>query len=135
MLDTRFQRTPDTAPDTADKTMLGATQKQWLKNSLATSTAAWKIIVSTVSANKHSRPGNIDHWGSFVTEANELKDFLAADPNLADSTVMVTGDLHSGGGIGKSQTQRSCLIFQCTFVLKMVYCIYRWRLQRPIRNP
>lgn len=99
MLDTRFNRTPDTDPDTSSKSMLGSVQKQWLKNGLLASSSVWKIIISTVSANKHARPNNIDHWGSFGTEVAELKEFFEDNPALSNSTVFVTGDLHSGGGL------------------------------------
>lgn len=33
-----------------------------------------------------------------------MKEFIAANPNLALSTVMVSGDLHTGGGLGKYWT-------------------------------
>lgn len=99
MLDTRYNRTPDATPDSPSKSMLGAVQKQWLMDALTASTSAWKILVSTVSTNKHARPNNIDHWGSFANEAKELKDFIEGNPNLATSTIVVSGDLHTGGGL------------------------------------
>ena len=101
MLDLRYQRSPDSVADGAGKSMMGTTQKQWLKDSLEASTAVWKIIMSSVSANIHARQCNFDHWIGFKTEAEEMKNFIAGFPHLVDSTIMVSGDLHSGGGIGK----------------------------------
>ncbi|MBM3597230.1 MAG: hypothetical protein FJX35_03375 [Alphaproteobacteria bacterium] len=50
MLDTRSYRDPKYWHDTAErpKTMLGAAQKQWLKDTLAASPATWKLVVSSV---------------------------------------------------------------------------------------
>jgi len=105
MLDTRYQRTPDTATDDANKSVLGSTQKQWLKDGLKNSAATWKIVVSTINANVDARPSNIDHWGSFTTEANEMKEFLI-DNDLDDSTVMISGDLHTGGAVDSGCNNR-----------------------------
>jgi len=97
-LDLRFNRDPSSDADSATKSMLGVDQKQWLKDSLVASPAKWKIIISTVSANKHARPNNPDHWISYTDEAEELRTFLE-DNNLNNSTVLVTGDLHTGGAL------------------------------------
>jgi alkaline phosphatase D len=50
ILDTRSYRDPKYRHDTPErpKTMLGTTQKQWLKDTLAASPATWKLIVSSV---------------------------------------------------------------------------------------
>jgi len=100
MLDLRFNRDPNDLDemDYPSKTMLGATQKNWLKDSLSASTATWKVIVTTVTANKHARPNNPDHWISFTNEAAEIKDFIEEN-GLSTSTVLVSGDLHTGGGL------------------------------------
>jgi alkaline phosphatase D len=104
MLDTRSQRDPDTDPDDANKSMLdgenlGANgQKEWLKQGLKDSTATWKIVVSTVTANRDARPNNIDHWvTSFSTEAAEMASWISSQ-NIAN-VVMLSADLHTGGGI------------------------------------
>ena len=79
--------------------MLGYTQRDWLQNGLLSSSATWKIIVSTVTANMQARPANIDHWMSgFRDEAAIMKEFIASN-GLQATTVMITADLHTGGGL------------------------------------
>jgi alkaline phosphatase D len=48
ILDTRQYRSPNHVPDGPDKTMLGAVQRRWLVDGVATSSAVWKIVVSSV---------------------------------------------------------------------------------------
>ncbi len=48
LLDTRQYRSRNADPDGPAKTMLGAAQLQWLLEGLATSTATWKVIVTSV---------------------------------------------------------------------------------------
>lgn len=48
ILDTRQYRSPNHAPDGPDKTMLGGAQRRWLVEGVATSSAVWKIVVSSV---------------------------------------------------------------------------------------
>mmetsp|Transcript_16582 Transcript_16582/g.28120 ORF Transcript_16582/g.28120 Transcript_16582/m.28120 type:complete len:160 (-) Transcript_16582:197-676(-) len=80
--------------------MLGLTQRNWLMTGLTSSSATWKIVISTVTANIQARPANIDHWMSgFRDEAAVFKDFFAANAALKASTVMITADLHTGGGL------------------------------------
>ena len=48
ILDARSYRSRNTDPDTADKTMLGASQLAWLQQAISRSSATWKIISSNV---------------------------------------------------------------------------------------
>ncbi len=48
LLDTRQYRSRNADPDGTAKTMLGAVQLQWLLEALTTSTATWKVIVTSV---------------------------------------------------------------------------------------
>jgi alkaline phosphatase D len=48
ILDTRQYRSRNADPDGPAKTMLGATQLAWLLDGLRTSTATWKVIVTSV---------------------------------------------------------------------------------------
>ena len=102
MLDTRSNRDADFLPNRPWKTMLGYTQREWLQNGLLRSCPTcptWKIIVSTVTANMQARPANIDHWMSgFRDEAAIMKEFIASN-GLQATTVMITADLHTGGGL------------------------------------
>lgn len=100
MLDT--QRDPNSDTDDADKSMLDGDniandQKDWLKDGLLNSSKTWKFICSTVTTNEDARPNSDDLWRSFGTEAAEIKDFITN--NNIDNVIVLTGDLHTGGGI------------------------------------
>lgn len=68
ILDTRQYRRPNSERDGPAKTMLGASQRRWLIQSVADSTAIWKIVVTSVSLSVPT--GNVarDSW----TNANIL---------------------------------------------------------------
>jgi alkaline phosphatase D len=102
MLDTRSQRDPNTAVDDANKSMLDGDsiidgQKQWLKDGLLASTATWKFLVSTVTANTSARPASTDLWRSFSTERDEIRDFIAN--NGISNVIVISGDIHTGGAV------------------------------------
>lgn len=109
MLDTRSQRDDMTDTDDSSKSMLdGASiandQKDWLKDGLRDSTATWKIVVSTVTANTSARTSSDDHWGGYTTEADELADWIV-DESI-DNVVMVSADIHTGGGADDGTNNR-----------------------------
>ena len=63
LLDTRQYRSDNSQPDGPGKTMLGAAQRQWLVDGVAASTAAWKVVVSSVSLSiPTGRPEARDSW-------------------------------------------------------------------------
>lgn len=79
MLDTRSQRDDISDTDDASKSMLDGDnlptndQKTWLLDGLKNSTAKWKLVVSSVTANTSARPASNDHWmGGFSNEVAEL---------------------------------------------------------------
>jgi PhoD-like phosphatase len=79
MLDCRRHRSPNAAPDSATKTMLGAVQRQWLIDAVTRSTATFKIVFSSVPLDF----GNgLDHWSGFRTERDGLLDALAGVSGL-----------------------------------------------------
>jgi phosphodiesterase/alkaline phosphatase D-like protein len=91
LLDTRSGRSPDTNTDNASKTRLGATQKQWLKDTLLA--ASEPLIVLEVGSwigNSTSFP---DGWESFSTERTELFDYFSAN-GLMDRLLLMGGDVH-----------------------------------------
>jgi len=66
VLDTRQYRSRNGEPDGERKTMLGATQREWLLDGLIHSTATWKVIATSVSLSNRKAgtvqiPGN-DSW-------------------------------------------------------------------------
>lgn len=86
MLDGRYYRT---RPGRADSTMLGAQQKRWLLEGLASSRAVFKVIASPVpmaqgtkagvqqSATLGEIDGALDTWDGFAREREEIFDWIA----------------------------------------------------------
>jgi alkaline phosphatase D len=64
IVDTRQYRSPNTAVDGPGKTMLGATQRRWLVDAVAGSTAVWKIVVSTVPLSVPTGGPAHDSWSN-----------------------------------------------------------------------
>ncbi|MBL9214499.1 MAG: alkaline phosphatase D family protein [Opitutaceae bacterium] len=93
LLDTRYHRDPNAAPDGPGHTMLGARQLAWLRDGLAASTAPFKVLVSGSGWNTGTGPGG-DSWSSFLHERNALFDFLR-DRGIT-GVVLVSGDSHVG---------------------------------------
>lgn len=98
--DLRYYRSPDSDPDDASKTMLGAEQKAWLKEEWLAAKNAGQLIVwvntqiwcidgpyATQGLNADG-----DHWGTFSTERAELDNYRAA--NGITDMVILTGDAH-----------------------------------------
>lgn len=85
-------------PENTDpgRTMLGAAQKAWLKRRLVTSTAAWKLLGSSVEVMSwDSAPPvalNQDGWDGYQAERREILEHAAAN-GVADIAV-ITGDTH-----------------------------------------
>jgi alkaline phosphatase D len=89
MLDDRFHRDPNTAPDRT--TMLGADQLAWLKAGLKTSPATFKIIANggtlLVDQGKET-------WHRFGPERDEFLSWLFAEG--IEGVIFVAGDWHIG---------------------------------------
>jgi len=88
--DTRADRTPNSDPDGPAKTMLGADQKAWLRQTLETSQASalvWLMPTPWMGTAA-------DNWEGFATERNELTQMLI-DLGWADRMCMITGDTHA----------------------------------------
>ena len=64
ILDTRQYRSPNREPDGPDKTMLGRAQRRWLVEGVASSTAVWKVIVTSVTLSVPGRPTARDGWSN-----------------------------------------------------------------------
>lgn len=88
LLDTRQYRSPERTPDGPAKTMLGAAQKQWLLDGLRRSTAAVKIIASTVALRYHGS----DSWEGYRTERDEILRAIA-EARLG-TVVVLAADVH-----------------------------------------
>ena len=89
LLDCRSYRGSKEEPDGPAKTMLGATQKAWLKETLAASRAPFKFIVSSVP---FSGPFGQDRWQGFATEREEIRAFITAQG--IKGVVILSADVH-----------------------------------------
>ncbi len=113
MIDTRIEArdsavdVSDPAIDDPNRTILGAEQKQWLKDQLINSTAQWKIIGNQVMMAPLEMPVipvvfpqggilNADQWDGYRADRTELFSFL--HDNNIDNTVVITGDIHTSWG-------------------------------------
>ena len=89
--DNRSYRSPNSTADTAEKTVLGAEQKAWFKNTIS---AAREPVL--VWANDTPWVGPVlvddDEWGSYSTERRELADFVRAS---GKNLVIISGDMHA----------------------------------------
>ena len=103
VLDTRQYRDANIAADSPDrpKTMLGREQLTWLKESLATSDATWKVIVSSVPMSIPTGfppAGGRDGWANFDQNTGyeqELLDILRFLERAGIvNTVWITTDVH-----------------------------------------
>jgi alkaline phosphatase D len=91
------QPCPPTTTDDPARTLLGATQKAWLKRALRGSRAQWKLIANQVMISSLDAPPrsplNTDSWDGYGAERAELMDFIA-DAGI-DDVAFVTGDIHT----------------------------------------
>lgn len=90
VLDDRFHRSPNTEKANPAKTMLGAEQKQWLKDALLGSRAPFKVIVS--GTQMISTSGGDEAFNLFADERSELLSFIKS--NRIPGVLFLSGDVH-----------------------------------------
>lgn len=104
-------------PDDATKTMLGANQKQWLKDILAASTATYAVIFCT-KKTWNNEGDNTDAWFpsganvGYTTERGEIESYIDAKSGWANTNLSViwfTGDTHIANVIENTSTQHLCV--------------------------
>jgi alkaline phosphatase D len=93
LLDSRFERSPNSDLDNDNKTMLGAAQKAWLENLLDTTSAEFLVLVSP---SVWLASSGSDTWASFSTERDALVAMLL-EKNWLHRMCMVFGDRHAIG--------------------------------------
>lgn len=91
MLDDRYYRDPDVAPQGPGKTMLGARQLEWLQEELGSSTAVFKVLVSGGGWGQ-GKGETGDSWAAFVDERDKIFDFIR--DNEISGVVLLSGDTH-----------------------------------------
>jgi alkaline phosphatase D len=92
MLDNRYWRAPNDLPDGPSKTMFGQEQLQWLKDSLVSSIATFKVIA--VGGQMVQPMVFFEAFGLFPTEQKDLFDFIAQ--TKVPGVVFLSGDRHAG---------------------------------------
>ena len=93
MLDDRYHRSPNKAPDDETKTMLGAKQLAWLKRELVASKAAIKVLAA---GGEWQVNGSDDSWRSFQRERKDIFDLLAG--REIKNVLLLSGDRHFTAG-------------------------------------
>lgn len=88
-LDCRYYRTN---PFGDHPTMLGPTQKAWLLDQLAQSTARIKLVVSSVPWAKNVKPGSRDTWDGYAEEREEI--FQHLEQEKIEGVVLLSADRH-----------------------------------------
>lgn len=92
MLDDRFHRTPNDLDGSPDAQMLGPGQLAWLKESLASSLATFKIVVNGSQMVNQIASG--EGFNDFPSEQKSLLDFVAA--KKIRGVLFLSGDRHAG---------------------------------------
>jgi len=84
-------RSPNPMPDGPQKTIWGAQQKKWFKDTVDASDATFRVLVSPTPLVGPDRANKNDNHANkgFTHEGNELREFLAAR-----NMVTVCGDRH-----------------------------------------
>ena len=93
LVEAREFRSENKAVDSKDKSIFGKEQKAWLKSSIESSNATFKILMSpTPVVGPDRSKGKIDNHSnkSYETEGNWLRKFLSSQKN----TFVVNGDRH-----------------------------------------
>lgn len=94
VLDQRLHKSPPSAPDDHDKTLLGEQQRRWLLRTLAASDAPFKLICSPCTLSpgqaENGRDGN---WSAgYTAERDRVLGHIAR--RVSGRTLFVTGDTH-----------------------------------------
>jgi alkaline phosphatase D len=93
VLDQRLRKTDAAAPDTADKTLLGARQRNWLMRTLARSRAPFKVVCSPCTLAPLPANARDGSWAAGYTAERDL--LLAhIRERVGGQTLFVTGDTH-----------------------------------------
>ena len=92
LTENREYRNANTDPDGPNKTIWGATQKQWFKDTVQASDATFKLLVSPGAVVGPDKPRKKDNHANplWQTEGDELRAFIASQTNL----YVVCGDRH-----------------------------------------
>ena len=87
-------RSPNTAPDGPEKTIWGAEQKKWLMETLASSEADFKLLISPTPLVGPDRPNKRDNHANraFAYEGNQFRQWVRW--HLPENFFVACGDRH-----------------------------------------
>jgi len=89
MLDDRYNRDPNNAPEDGHKSQLGEKQLVWLKRELLASKSKIKMLAIGGEWETH---GLAASWASFLRERNDLFQFI--EDNHVAGVLLISGDRH-----------------------------------------
>jgi len=94
LVEGRLFRSPNDMPDGPTKSIWGAEQKQWLKKTLLTSDADWKVLISPTPIVGPDWAGRSDNHvnDAWAHEGNEMRRWF--QKNLPNNFFIVCGDRH-----------------------------------------
>lgn len=92
LVEGRDYRSANTDPDGPEKTIWGAEQKAWFKQTVTESDATFRVLISPMPIVGPDRPNKNDNHSNavFEHEGNELREFMASQPGM----VVICGDRH-----------------------------------------
>lgn len=89
MLDGRYHRSPDNAPDGPEKTMFGSAQLAWLQRELLASKAKVKLLAN---GSEWETFGSNDSYSLYRVERDAL--FAWIDEQKIEGVILLSGDRH-----------------------------------------
>ena len=95
VLDQRRFKSDPRLPDTTHKTLLGATQREWLLRTLRASTAPFKVICSPCTVFMRANPTDGNWSDGFTAERDAVLGHI--DREVSGRVIFVAGDFHLTG--------------------------------------
>jgi hypothetical protein len=92
MTDTRSERDAEAGPGGVGDSVLGSSQRQWLKQELLEASRTHALVVWVSAVPWIAPAGNRDDWGGYAAEREDIANFIAE--NQITNLVMLSGDAH-----------------------------------------
>ncbi|MEM7602957.1 MAG: alkaline phosphatase D family protein, partial [Verrucomicrobiota bacterium] len=89
MLDGRYYRE---SPEKKDPSMLGPVQLQWLKKTLKSDPATFKVLCCNVPMARDVKPGSKDTWDGYSSERQKIYEFIAGEE--IPGVIVLSADRH-----------------------------------------